>query len=84
MQEKTPLVESVYVVVRREAVRLQILKPATSSEENTSLEEVGIGLTVRNRPPEQGRDGVAQKLPDDVHHNETRKTKATSTLLIME
>jgi len=54
MQEKTPSVESAYVVIRREAARLQILKPTTSSEENTSLEEVGIGLTTRNRPPEQG------------------------------
>ena len=35
--------------------RLQILKPTTSREENTSLEEVGIGLTARNRLPEQGQ-----------------------------
>ena len=54
MQEKTPLVESAYAVVRREATRLQILKPTTSSEENTSLGEVRIGLTARNRPPKQG------------------------------
>jgi len=53
MQEKTPSVESTYVVVRRETARLQILKLTTSSEENTSLEEVRIGLTARNRPPEQ-------------------------------
>jgi len=32
MQEKTTSVESTYVVVRREAARLQILKPTTSSE----------------------------------------------------
>jgi len=56
MQEKTPLVEFAYAAVRREAARLQILKPATSSEENTSLEDVGIGLTARNRPPEQGQE----------------------------
>ena len=55
MQEKTPSVESAYAVVRREAARLQILKPTTSSEKNTSLEEVAIGLTARNRPPEQGQ-----------------------------
>jgi len=55
MQEKTPSVESAYVAARREAARLQILKPTTSREENTSLEEVGIGLTARNRPPEQGQ-----------------------------
>jgi len=52
MQEKTPLVEFAYDVVRREAAQLQILKPTTSSEGNTSLGEVGIGLTTRNRPPE--------------------------------
>ena len=55
MQEKTPLVESAYATVRRETTQLQILKPTTSSEGNTSLGEVGIGLTVRNRPPEQGQ-----------------------------
>jgi len=55
MQEKTPSVESAYAVVRREVARLQILKPTTSSEENTLLGEVGIGLTTRNRPPEQGQ-----------------------------
>jgi len=53
MQEKTPSVEFAYATVRRETAQLQILKPTTSSEENTSLEEVGIGLTARNRPPEQ-------------------------------
>jgi len=42
-----------YATVRREVTRLQILKPTTSSEENTSLGEVGISLTARNRPPEQ-------------------------------
>jgi len=55
MQEKTPSVESAYATVRREAVRLQILKPNTSSEGNISLGEVGIGLTARNRPPGQGQ-----------------------------
>jgi len=55
MQEKTPSVESAYAAVQRETTRLQILKPTTSSEENTSLEEVGMGLTARNRPPEQGQ-----------------------------
>jgi len=50
MQEKTPSVESAYAAVRREAARLQILKPTTSSEGNTSLGEVGIDLTARNRP----------------------------------
>jgi len=55
IQKKTPSVESTYVVVRREAAPLQILKPTTSSEENTSLGEVEIGLTARNRPPEQGQ-----------------------------
>jgi len=52
MQEKTPSVEFAYVVVQREAVRLQILKPTTNSEGNTSLWEVKINLTARNRPPE--------------------------------
>jgi len=51
MQEKTPPVESAYAAVRREAARFRILKPTTSSEENTSLGEVGIDLTARNRPP---------------------------------
>jgi len=55
MQENTLSIESAYAVVQREAARLQILKPITSSEENTSLGEVGIGLTARNRPPEQGQ-----------------------------
>ena len=55
MQENTPSVESAYAAIRREATRLQILKPTTSSEENTSLEEVGIDLTARNRPSEQGQ-----------------------------
>jgi len=45
MQEKTLSVESAYAAVRREATRLQILKPTTSSEGNTSLGEVEIGLT---------------------------------------
>ncbi|XLS44568.1 hypothetical protein HN51_001433 [Arachis hypogaea] len=49
MQEKTPLVESAYAAVRREAARLQILKPTTSSEGSTSLGEVGIGLVARNK-----------------------------------
>ena len=55
MQEKTPSVEFAYAAVRREAVRLQILKPTTSSEGNTSLGEVGIDLTARNRPLRQGQ-----------------------------
>jgi len=55
MQEKTPSVKSAYTVVRREAAQLQILKPSINSEENTSLGEVRIGLTARNRPPEQGQ-----------------------------
>jgi len=55
MQEKTPSVESAYAAIRREAARLQILKPTTSSKENTLLEEVGIELTARNKPPEQGQ-----------------------------
>jgi len=33
---------------------------------------------------DRDKDEVAQKPPDDVHHNETRKTKATSTVLIAE
>ena len=37
MQEKTPSVEFAYAVVRRKTAWLQILKPTTSSEENTSL-----------------------------------------------
>jgi len=61
MQEKTPLVESAYVVIRREAARHQILKPIASSEENTSLREVKIDLTARNRPPEQVRGWIRPK-----------------------
>jgi len=52
MQEKIPSVEFAYVVVRKEAARLQIIKPTTNSEGNTSLGEVGIDLTTRNRLPE--------------------------------
>jgi len=55
MQEKTLSVEFAYAVVRKVVVRLQILKPTTSSEGNTSLGKVRIGLTARNRPPEQGQ-----------------------------
>jgi len=67
MQEKTPSVESAYAAIRREATRLQILKPTTSSEENTPLEEVEIGLTARNRPPKQeqgwSRPETARRRP---------------------
>jgi len=62
IQEKTLLVESAYVVVRREAARLQILKPTTSSERNTSLREVKISLTARNRPPGQGQGWSCPKI----------------------
>jgi len=48
MQEKTSSVEFAYAAVRREVARLQILKPTTSNEENTSLGEVEIDLTARN------------------------------------
>jgi len=84
MQEKTPLIESAYVVVRREAARLQILKRTTNSEENTSLGEAGIGLIARNRPSEHGHGWSRPETASDVHHNETRKTKSTSTVLIAE
>jgi len=54
MQEKTTSVEFAYAAVQREATRLQILNPTTSSKGNTSLGEVEIGLTARNRPLGQG------------------------------
>jgi len=54
MQEKTPLLESAYAAIRMKAARLQILKPTTSSEGNTLLGKLEIGLTARNRPPGQG------------------------------
>ncbi|XLR02966.1 hypothetical protein S83_069164 [Arachis hypogaea] len=54
MQEKTPSVESAYAAVRREAARLHILKPTTSSRGDTLLGKVGIGLIARNRPQGQG------------------------------
>ena len=67
MQEKTPSIESAYATVRREVARLQILKPTTSCKGNTSLEEVGIDLTVRNRPLGQGhgwsRSKIARRRP---------------------
>jgi len=69
MQEKTPSVESAYATVPREAARLQILKLTTNSEENTSLGEVGIGLTVRNRPLEQGQGwSPSQRDKKDKSH----------------
>ena len=64
IQEKTPSVESAYPAVRREAARLQILKPTTSSEENTSLEEVEISLIARNRPLELGQGWSLQETAE--------------------
>jgi len=42
----------------------------------------GLGIQQTQANLDKGQDGVTQKLSDDIHHNDTRKTKATSIVLI--
>ncbi|XLR39961.1 hypothetical protein HN51_018119 [Arachis hypogaea] len=48
-QEPAPSVESAYATIRREAARLQILKPTTDGVGEASQGEIGTGLAAKNR-----------------------------------
>jgi len=44
----------------------------------------GLGFNRHKPILTRDKDGVAQKLSNDIHYNDTRKKKATSTILIVE
>ena len=88
-REPLPSVEAAYATIRREVARLNILKPASSSDADTSL---GSVLAWQQKYRETEADSIRDKQPGEEkiaqnHHSDigtgTKKTNPSFSVLIV-